>query len=183
MEEDVVMSEKQPKLWLAILSAIGMGLLGCIVWGFLYYLGYIAWAAALLVVLAAGWAYKKLNLKMDTKGYIIISIIAAIEVVITMLISLNIGVMIELGGEYGFFECFSLIMQVLQADSSILTSLIVDIVLSLVMIVVGVLIYFFAEKSSKKKAKQKEENDSKQNAEDFIIDSNAEVNDNEHKDE
>lgn len=149
MNENIVMAEKKPKLWLAILVAIGMGLAGCLLWGLLYYVGYIAWIAAYVVVLASAWGYKKFNLKMDTKGYIIISVIAVVEIILTMFITINIACMIEFskqGLDIGFFDSFNLMFRVIGADAQAKSSIIIDAVLSLIFIVVGILTFFFVER-------------------------------------
>ncbi len=51
-------AEKQPNLLFAILTAIGLGLVGCVLYGVLYYVGYVAWIASLVVVLASSWGYR-----------------------------------------------------------------------------------------------------------------------------
>ena len=145
-------TEKKPKLWLAILVAIGLGLAGCLLWGLLYYLGYMAWIAAYLVVFGAAWGYQKFNLKLDKKGYFIISAIAVIEIALTMLITLVIVVMTTLGT--GFFDSFALLPQLFEAIPELTGAVITDTVLSIVFIALGLLTYFFTEK---KKAKQASE--------------------------
>lgn len=164
MDENTFYQEKQPKLLFAILTAIGMGLVGCLLWGLLYYVGYIAWAAAFVVIYGSAWAYKKFNLKLDVKGYIIIFTIAVVEVVLTMLLTLNISCMIELSKEgisVSFFECFKLMFEVIGADASLKSAVILDAVLSLVFLGVGMLSFFYIEKrknskSQKTEAKQNE---------------------------
>lgn len=142
-------TQKQPKLWLAILTAIGLGLVGCLLWGLLYYFGYLAWLGGYVVVVAAAWGYQKFNLKLDKKGYFIISAIAVVEIALTMLITLNIVVMQTAGT--GFFDSFALLSDLLAANSELSSALITDAILSLVFIALGLITYFITEK---KKAKQ-----------------------------
>lgn len=153
--EEKVYEEKQPRLALAILTAIGMGLVGCLLWGLLYYLGFIAWIAAFVVVFAAAWGYKKFNLKMDKKGYIIISVIAIVEVIITMFVTLDIAVMLafaEDGESIGFFECFGLMMDVIATDAETQNAVIFDAVLSVVFIAVGIGSFIAMEKRKEKQS-------------------------------
>lgn len=157
MEENQVFAEKQPKLWLAIMCAIGMGLVGCLLWGLLYYFNVIAWAAGFAIVFGAAWAYKKFNLKFDKKGYFIISAIAVVEVILTMFVTINISCLILLSKEginISFFECFKLMFDVIGSDPATKTAVITDSILSLVCIGVGLLGFFFIEKRRNSKPKQ-----------------------------
>jgi len=149
------LEEKQPRLALAILTAIGMGLVGCLLWGLLYYLGVIAWIAGFAIVFAAAWGYKKFNLKLDKKGYVIISVIAIVEVIITLFVTLNIAVMISLaeeGDKIGFFECFSIMMQVIADDAALSGAVLWDAILSLVFIGVGIGSFVAVEKRKEKQS-------------------------------
>lgn len=152
MEEKVVeqTNEKKPNLFLAILTAIGMGLIGAVLWGILYYFGYIAWIAAFVIMIAAGWAYKKFNLKLDIKGYIIITIITIIEIALALLISLNIAVMQAAGT--GFFESFGLLSNLVAATPELSRAIIADSVLSLVFVVVGLVTFIIVEKKTSKQS-------------------------------
>ena len=154
-EDDIV--EEKPKLWLAILVGIALGLVGCVLWGLLYYIGYIAWIAAFVIVFLIAWGYKKFNLKLEKKDYIIISVIAVVEVLITMFLTLNISVYLALinsGYDYTFFGTISLMFEVIGADSSLIISCVVDAVLSLVCLVIGVVCY---RAYDKRKTQQLEE--------------------------
>ncbi|MGN1221927.1 MAG: hypothetical protein ACI4TT_01675 [Christensenellales bacterium] len=140
MEENVVVTDKKPQLWLAILCAVGLGLAGCLLWGLLYYYGYIAWIAAFIVVLAAAWGYKKFNLKMDKKGYAIVSAISFVEIIATMFIVIAILVA---DVENGFNILFN--------DVDFVTAFITDIILSVVMIVLALVSFRQMEKRMVKK--------------------------------
>lgn len=160
-------TEKKPKLWLAILVAIGLGLAGCTLWGVLYYFDYIEWIAAYLVVFGAAWGYQKFNLKLDKKGYFIISAIAVVEIAVTMLITLVIAVMTTLGTS--FFDSFALLPQLFEAFPELTRTVITDTVLSLVFIALGLVTYFITEKRKAKQSseveKQLEINKTEQNSE------------------
>ena len=154
-EDDIV--EEKPKLWLAILVGIALGLVGCVLWELLYFLKYISWIAAFVIVFLIAWGYKKFNLKLEKKDYIIISVIAVVEVLITMFLTLNISiylVLINSGYDYTFFETTSLMFEVIGADSSLIISCVVDAVLSLVCLVIGVVCY---RAYDKRKTQQLEE--------------------------
>lgn len=141
-EDDIV--EEKPKLWLAILVGIALGLVGCVLWGLLYYIGYIAWIAAFVIVFLIAWGYKKFNLKLEKKDYIIISVIAVVEVLITMFLTLNISVylvLINSGYDYTFFETISLMFEVIGSNTELTVGFIIDAVLSLVCLVIGVVCY------------------------------------------
>lgn len=155
MVENII-QEKKPNLLLAILSAVGLGLIGAVLWGLLYYAGYIAWAAAYVTILLSAWGYKKIYKKLDVKGYIIIGVISIVEIIVAMLIALDLSVMIELAKEgfsISFGETFSLMFEVIGANAEIRNGLIVDIVLSLVCIAAGMITLYFIDRSTKKKQK------------------------------
>ncbi len=101
---------------------------------------------------AAAWGYKKFNLKLDKKGYAIISVIAVVEVILTMLVTLNIACMVEIGNQGGsvsFFECFGLMFQVIGDTAELRNAVIVDGVLSLIFISIGILSFHFIEKKKR----------------------------------
>lgn len=66
----------KPNLLYAILTAIGLGLVGCVLYGVLYYVGYIAWIASYVAVIAAAWGYKHFNKKMDWRGYLTVAVVS-----------------------------------------------------------------------------------------------------------
>lgn len=159
IKEIVVQEEKRPNTMLAVLCAAGLGLLGSLLWGVLYYAGYIAWLASYLVVMAAAWGYKKINRKMDVKGYIIVTTIAVAEIVVALMISLNLAVMTLLADDgivVSFGQCFSLMFQVLGSNQEALNALIIDVVLSIIFLIAGIITYFFIEKNGKKRVSAQE---------------------------
>ncbi|MGN1200802.1 MAG: hypothetical protein ACI4R8_00865 [Candidatus Caccovivens sp.] len=168
MEENKVIAEKRPTLWLAILCAVGLGLAGCLLWGLLYYVGYIAWIAAFVVVWASAWGYKKFNLKMDIKGYIIVSVISVVEIILTIFIVLAIVVSSELG--VGLDEGFYWMFEIVGQNAEVKNALIIDVVLSVVMIVLAFVSFFFAERKMAKKANNSV---SEENPEITVIDANS----------
>ena len=154
MDANELMSqEKQPRLSLAIVCAIGMGLAGCLLFGLLYFLGFIAWASGLVVVMAAAWGYQKFNLKMDKKGYVIITVIALVEMLLTILVSLNLEVYIYLvdqGYKISFAESTRLVIEVINESADVRSAVVVDAVLSVICVGVGVLVFYLIQRKKEK---------------------------------
>ncbi len=149
-----VLEEKQPRLVIAILMAVVMGLVGCALFILLYYFGVIAWVAGFVLVLAAAWGYKKFNLKMDTKGYFIIAVIAIVEI----LLSLFVGLAIDCSEifEVSFFESFGLLMELIEEYPELKSAVVGDAIFTLISIVVGFILLVSSERRSAR-AKQHEE--------------------------
>ncbi len=142
MENEI--EEKQPRLALAIIMAIVMGLIGAVVFVVLYYIGFIAWIAGLIAVLAAAWGYKKFNLKMDIKGYIIVSVISVVEIMLALLIGLAIDCSTIF--EVPFFESFGLLFELMQDYPDLKSAIVSDAIFSLISVVVGIAIFIGSEK-------------------------------------
>ena len=150
---------KQPKFWLALLSVIGITIVGSVIWGFLYYAGFLAWIVSYLMFVFSAWVYTKLNLKMDVKGYIIITVLTIVGITLAILITLQIVAYVaalDAGMSITFMEAFRLMFDLLQSVEGGVASLIIDIVLSLIMVVAGVLTYFVYEKQLSKRKAQSE---------------------------
>lgn len=154
MEKDLTAVEKKPNLWLAILCAIGIGLAGCVLYGLLYYAGYIAWLAAYIVVVGSAWGYKKFNKKMDGKGYAIITAISVIGIFLSMYFALVIVVGTKFGLSAG--EAFEQVWNLVQTNSDLRVAVIRDAVLTIIFIALGILSYFFYERRLAKNNKEKE---------------------------
>lgn len=154
-----VETTKQPKFWLALLSVIGITIVGSVIWGFLYYAGFLAWIVSYLMFVFSAWIYTKLNLKMDVKGYIIITVLTIVGITLAILITLQIVAYVaalDAGMSITFMEAFRLMFDQLQSVEGGVASLIIDIVLSLIMVVAGVLTYFVYEKQLSKRKAQSE---------------------------
>lgn len=154
-----VETTKQPKFWLALLSVIGITIVGSVIWGFLYYAGFLAWIVSYLMFVFSAWVYTKLNLKMDIKGYIIITVLTIVGITLAILITLQIVAYVaalDAGMSITFMEAFRLMFDLLQSVEGGVASLIIDIVLSLIMVVAGVLTYFVYEKQLSKRKAQSE---------------------------
>lgn len=165
-------AEKQPNLLYAILSAIGLALVGCVLYGVLYYVGYIAWIASLVVVLASGWGYKHFNKKMDWKGYLTITIVSVAGLIITMFIALTIYVAKEFGMSFG--AAFKQLFTLINDRSDIRSAVVKDGVLTAVFTLLGILFYWFNEMRATKLVQKKKENENKGNV--VVINNNNSVN-------
>lgn len=138
------LTEKQPRLWLAILCAIGFGLIGAALYIFLYYIGVIAWIAAFAIAMLASFGYKKFNLKMDTKGYIIVAVVTIVEV----LLSLFVGLAIDCTEvfEVSFGEGFGLVFELINDYPVFKSAVIQDAIFSLIGAVVGIVLFVSTER-------------------------------------
>lgn len=165
-------AEKQPNLLYAILSAIGLALVGCVLYGVLYYVGYIAWIASLVVVLASGWGYKHFNKKMDWKGYLTITIVSVAGLIITMFIALTIYVAKEFGMSFG--AAFKQLFTLINDRSDIRSAVIKDGALTAVFTLLGILFYWFNEMRATKLVQKKKGNENKGNV--VVINNNNSVN-------
>lgn len=146
-------SKEKSNLFLAIIVAISLGLASCLLWGLLYYFGYFAWIVAFLIAFAVSWGYKKFILKIDTKGYIIISLICLIEVVLTMFITIALAVNIacvQEGYYVSFFECFSLMFEFINTNPEFRSALLTDSILTLLFMIIGLVIFFVFDKKREK---------------------------------
>lgn len=171
-----VETTKQPKFWLALLSVIGITIVGSVIWGFLYYAGFLAWIVSYLMFVFSAWVYTKLNLKMDVKGYIIITVLTIVGITLAILITLQIVAYVaalDAGMSITFMEAFRLMFDLLQSVEGGVASLIIDIVLSLIMVVAGVLTYFVYEKQLSKRKAQSEGTIVENNLSDTIIIENS----------
>ena len=146
-------SKNKTNLTLAIIVAIALGLASCLLWGILYYFGYFAWVVAFLIVFAVSWGYKKFNLKIDKKGYFIISLICLIEVVLTMFITIALAVNIayvQEGYYVSFFECFLIMFDFIKTNAEFRSALLTDSILTLLFMVIGLVVFFIYDKKKEK---------------------------------
>ena len=108
MENDFQVEQDQPNFWVGLIVAIVLGLAGSVVWAFVYLLGYIAWIVAFFMIFIMAWGYKKFNLKMDVKGYVLITIFAILE---TLLALVFVMAFLGMSEEVSFGEAFLLSSQ------------------------------------------------------------------------
>lgn len=153
-EEDLkqnISADKKPNLGLAILAALGLGLVGCALYGVLYYVGYIAWIASYVTILAAAWGYKHFNKKMDKKGYLIVAIVSIIGLLIAMFIALTLVIVKEFNSS--FTVAIKDLFVFLDTNTKLRNYVIRDGALTAVFTLLGLLSYFFYEKRLEKATK------------------------------
>ena len=150
MENDFQVEQDQPNFWVGLIVAIVLGLAGSVVWAFVYLLGYIAWIVAFFMIFIMAWGYKKFNLKMDVKGYVLITIFAILE---TLLALVFVMAFLGMSEEVSFGEAFLLSFQMLFSD----TAFIIDAVLSGIAIIVATVFHYFTEKNKEKKLNEKKD--------------------------
>lgn len=133
----------------AVLCAIAMGLIGCLIYGALYFFNIIAAIGAYFIYFFAVKGYKKFNNNsIDKKGYAIVIGISVIELIITIFITLVISLM--LAYDLGFGETINILFELISTDAEVSSSVIYDIVMSLIFLAVALL---FDYVNAKKKAK------------------------------
>ena len=73
---------------LGFIMATLLGLVGCVLWGVLYYFEVIAGLAAYLIIFLAGVGYKKFGkiAFLEKKHYVIMVVISLVELALTFLI-------------------------------------------------------------------------------------------------
>ena len=150
MENDFQVEQDQPNFWVGLIVAIVLGLAGSVVWAFVYLLGYIAWIVAFFMIFIMAWGYKKFNLKMDVKGYVLITIFAILE---TLLALVFVMAFLGMSEEVSFGEAFLLSFQMLFSN----TAFIIDAVLSGIAIIVATVFHYFTEKNKEKKFNEKKD--------------------------
>ncbi len=148
------MERTKKDVLIGILAAIGFGLIGCVAWGVLYYMGIIAGLAAFLIMYLAGYAYKRFGKVkfFSTVDYVILVAISIVELVITMLVTFGLIVQItyaDLGESIGFFSAITEMFELAQLDEELMMGLISDIVTSFIFIVVAVVYYIIGERRKK----------------------------------
>ena len=141
-------AEEKPNLLFAILAAIGLGLVGCAIYGILYYVGYIDWIASYVTVVAAAWGYKHFNKKMDWKGYLTVTIVSVVGLLITMFMALIIYVANEFNTTFSIAS--KTLFDLLDTHTKIRNGVIQDGILTAVFTLLGLLSYFFYEFRLKK---------------------------------
>ena len=112
--------------------------------------GYIAWIVAFFMIFIMAWGYKKFNLKMDVKGYVLITIFAILE---TLLALVFVMAFLGMSEEVSFGEAFLLSFQMLFSN----TAFIIDAVLSGIAIIVATVFHYFTEKNKEKKLNEKKD--------------------------
>ena len=142
----------------SVLFAIAMSLIGCLVYGILYYFGYIAGIGAYLIFYLACFGFKRYNNgTINKKGYIIIFVLTFAEIFITMILVLAIIIMNTYVLSFG--TSVSCIFELMSIDSEFSASIISDLVISIIFVLVCFVVDLITTKRRAKKAGFSSNND------------------------
>lgn len=133
----------------AVLVAALMGFIGCGVFALVYFLGFISGWVAFLTIFLAGFAYKKVKGEMDKKGYVAITIITIVEMVLALLICYSIW-LVDFFTLSGLIEGVKFIFTEMMEYTDMKTAFITDFVMTIGFSIVGVVIYLISQKGKKK---------------------------------
>lgn len=137
-EEEAVKAATPIRLLRGIVGAIVGSLLGCVVWGLLYYIGIIAWIAAVLTAFGASFLWDKFGGKNGKAKIVTVWIVTVAMIAVTMFVGYLIDVKValsELGWEgLNSFEVLSLAF---ETSEELRRIILVDTILSLIFIVLG----------------------------------------------
>ena len=145
-EDDII--EETPNLLFAILTAVGMGLIGCLLWGLLYVVNYFQWLVPAAMIFFTGWGYKKYNLKMDKKGYFIIFFISLIELALTYLLTLSLILYVGYQDTMTYAEIGPYLFKLL--GGGLLVETLIELALTIFFLFVGIFAYRAFIKSKNK---------------------------------
>ena len=151
---------KENNYLLSLLAGFGLAFVGGLIYGLLYYFGFVAYLGAYLVFVLATIGFKKASKKsmLAKKDYIILSLLSILVVAITMFITLTIVIALEAGVNFG--NAFSKLINML-GDSKVVTTVISDLIWGVAFVIAGAVSMFFVEK---RKAKQEAEEAAKKQA-------------------
>ena len=143
-QNPTIPTENKSNLLFAILAAIGLALVGSVLYGVLYYFQYIAWIASYVTILVSAWGYKHFNKKMDWKGYLTVAIASIVAVIVSMFVSLTFY--ISKHWNCSFIDAIQNIITYLDTNTKFRSAVIKDGALTAVFTLLGLLSYFFYEK-------------------------------------
>lgn len=148
------MERTKKEVILGIVMAICFGLIGCVVWGVLYYINIIAGVAGFLILFLAGFAYKKWgNIKYFRKvDYLILIAISVVELIITILIVFGIIVQVTYsayGETMGLFSAIKEMFVLASENSELMISIISDVAVSFIFLV-GAIVYYIVDERKKR---------------------------------
>ena len=146
---------KEKPYALALLAALGLGLVGGLIYGALYYFGYIAYVGALAIFWLAAIGFKKVR-KVSTlqkKDYVILALLSVL-IVFVVIISVLWIVVMQLG--YSFNEAFNALVQALT-DSTVIKTVIIDFLFGALFVVISAVTVYLNDKRKLKKAEETRE--------------------------
>lgn len=144
---------KEKSYGLAILAAVGMALVGAIVYGALYYLGYVAFLGAYLIFILASWGFKKVRKQtsLDKKDYLFLSLISIAVTVVALFVALTLLIVIKY--EVTLVQTIDVLKELFQ-DAEFVASVVGDIIWGVGFVIAAVVSTYITEK---RKAKQQAE--------------------------
>ena len=141
---------------LGFIMATLLGLVGCVLWGVLYYFEVIAGLAAYLIIFLAGVGYKKFGkiAFLEKKHYVIMVVISLVELALTFLICY--GIMVQevyasFGEAIGLIDAIKEALALVASNAEVKAAIISDAIFSLLFLLIGVVSYISIEKKQKQK--------------------------------
>ena len=141
---------KEKSYGLAILAAVGMALVGAIVYGALYCLGYVAFLGAYLIFILASWGFKKVRKQtsLDKKDYLFLSLISIAVTVVALFVALTLLIVIKYEVTLG--QAIDVLKGLFQ-DTEFTATVVGDIIWGVGFVIAAVVSTYITEK---RKAKQ-----------------------------
>lgn len=152
---------EKKNMLIGTIMAILCGLVGCVLWGVLYYFEIIAGLASFLIIYLAGMAYKKFGkVKYFSKvDYLILIIISLVELVVTFLVCYGIfikGIYADAGITVTFMESVAALFEMAEQYADIKSALTMDILVSIFFLIAGIGYYIRQEKRKKRAEEAKQ---------------------------
>ncbi len=124
----------------AVINAAVFGLIGCAASAALFFfLNILSGWVAVLTAFIAGVGYKKVKGEMDKTGYIVVSVVTVLEMVLTLFVCYGISTM-------EMFTCPTLIEGIKFVFEYFMQAFLTDLAMTVVFSVVGVIVYFTTQK-------------------------------------
>ena len=143
------------------IMAIFAGLIGCALWGVLFYFEVIAGIASFLIIYLAGMAYKKYGKveflsKMD---YLFLVVVSIIELVATFFLCYAYfvqNVYLELGVTITYSESFAELFELIAESAEVKNAVLIDCLTSMFFLAAGIGYYIRQEKKKKRASEIKQ---------------------------
>ena len=146
---------------LGSIMAVLAGLVGCAVWGVLFYFEVIAGIASFLIIYLAGMAYKKYGKVefLSKSDYLILVLISLVELVATFFVCYSYFVQkayVDLGVTITFSEAFAELFELINESAEVKNAVTIDCLVSVFFLFAGVGYYVRQEKKKKKQSEIKQ---------------------------
>lgn len=149
------MKEQKKSLPLALLFSFLVCLLGAIVWGLVYSIGFFVAIISAVTVMCAIMVYQKFY-KVNWLTYLWVIIWVVLLNEISMLITLTIMLMNEVGGAYSFGECFNALTQAINDGGEMTSAFTSDSIMNVVFSLLGGVLEIFTIRSQMKRKRELE---------------------------